>query len=236
MILLIDNYDSFIYNLARYLVRLGATVSVLRNDAPDLISAAEQSQAIVISPGPCGPDQAGQCLGIVQRYSGLRPILGVCLGHQIIVQAMGGKIIRAAYPIHGRALPIEFDDSPLFSGFPAVANMARYHSLVASPDQFPASLSIIARSRAEEISPAQQSLQVHSVHVGRMSQEISRQPQFFPEIMAVQHRQHPTFGVQFHPESVLSPLGYQLLANFLVQCGSPRATQLPTPDYAADLR
>jgi anthranilate synthase/aminodeoxychorismate synthase-like glutamine amidotransferase len=116
MILLVDNYDSFAFNLDRYLRRLGADVIVLRNDDRDLMLAAAKSQAIVVSPGPCGPEQAGQCVGLVQQYSGVKPILGICLGHQAIVHALGGRIIRAPKPVHGQARAMRLARSPLLTG------------------------------------------------------------------------------------------------------------------------
>ncbi len=194
MILLIDNYDSFVYNLQRYLVRLGQQVAVIRNDDPSLAVALadgrlpEHSSAIVISPGPKRPQQAGHCLKLVERFSGQIPMLGVCLGHQIICEALGGQIVRALQPVHGTSCTMHLSPSRLFSGLGATAQFARYHSLIAEEKSLPTSLRIIARAADQQI-------------------------------MAVEHREHPTFGIQFHPESVLSISGYQLLHNFLHVAG-----------------
>jgi para-aminobenzoate synthetase component II len=200
MILLIDNYDSFTFNLQRYLRRLHQSVAVARNDAPELNSLLEVCSAIVLSPGPKAPEQAGRSIEIVQRFSGIKPILGICLGHQTICAAFGGQIVRATRPLHGRATPIELSQTPLFANLPNPSHFARYHSLIADRMSFPqASLEVIAWSEEREI-------------------------------MAVAHRRHPTFGVQFHPESVLSNGGYQLLANFLTLSGLAYPDGLPTQD------
>ena len=209
MLLLIDNYDSFTYNLARYLRRLLVEVRVLRNDHADLMDAARQAQAIVLSPGPCGPVQAGKCISIVQELSGVRPILGICLGHQVICHAFGGKVVRAAKPVHGQAFAMEFiQPSPLFEGIPNQTRFARYHSLIAERVSLPSCLSITAtcETKASEEASAVQ------------------------EIMAVEHSTHLTFGVQFHPESILSEAGYRLLANFLNLSGWHVHEPLPQSD------
>jgi anthranilate synthase/aminodeoxychorismate synthase-like glutamine amidotransferase len=217
MILLIDNYDSFTYNLSRYLIRLGVSVRVLRNDCAEIESAAQDCQAIIISPGPCGPEQAGKSISVVRQFSGRVPILGVCLGHQVIAYAFGGRIIRARQPIHGKAFPIQMDQSPLFTGIPQFSCFARYHSLVVDRRDFPDGLQIIAVSvdNPENREPLTSS---------ESAAEISA------EIMAIAHRQHPTYGVQFHPESILSTAGYQLLANFLRISGIAPAERLPNSD------
>lgn len=217
MILLIDNYDSFTHNLARYLRRLQQDVHVLRNDSPDLETVASSCQAIVISPGPCGPDRAGKCTQMIQQWSGRVPILGVCLGHQALCHAYGGRIIRAARPIHGQALPVQLLPSSLFEGIDSGVRFARYHSLVADPLSLPSCLRVIAYSQPDPFAAAS---------------SVSSPAPWQPEIMAVQHIQHPTFGVQFHPESVLSVDGYRLLANFLdlQQPSTPRP--LPKSDLS----
>lgn len=227
MVLLIDNYDSFVHNLGRYLRRLGADVVVLRNDAPELMELARQSDSIVISPGPCGPEQAGDCIGLVEELSGKIPILGICLGHQIICQALGGQVIRARRPIHGMCLPIQLSPSPIFSGLPSVARFARYHSLVADLDSLPKCLRVIALSLEEEPGPSEFKHDLRSkpdaglFSSGRPSDS---------EIMAVEHTSHLTFGVQFHPESILSEHGYRILANFLSLAGAPSIMELPQSD------
>ncbi len=209
MLLLIDNYDSFAYNLARYLRRLAVEVHVLRNDHADLMDSARQAQAIVLSPGPCGPLQAGKCISIVQELSGVCPILGICLGHQVICHAFGGKIVRAVKPIHGQAFAMEFvKPSRLFEGIPNQTRFARYHSLIAERESLPSCLSITATC---DTKPSDEASAVQ-------------------EIMAVEHSMHLTFGVQFHPESILSEAGYRLLANFLNLSGWQVQDPLPQSD------
>ena len=184
MILVIDNYDSFVFNIARYLRELGAEVAVLRNDAIGLAGIeALAPSAIVISPGPCAPDQAGVSLDVVRAFSGLVPILGVCLGHQCIGQAFGGRVTRARRPLHGQATGIDHDGRGLFAGLPSPLGVGRYHSLVVELSGHEP-LSVTARSAEGEV-------------------------------MALAHVEHPTFGVQFHPESVLTEGGHALLGNFL---------------------
>jgi anthranilate synthase/aminodeoxychorismate synthase-like glutamine amidotransferase len=201
VILLIDNYDSFTFNLRRYLVRLGQEVRVLRNDAPELRrELTGKYAALVISPGPKGPSEAGSCLEVVAEYSGRLPILGVCLGHQIIFQAFGGEIGRAQCPMHGKTSEIELLPSRLFAGLGSPTSFARYHSLIGIPESLPAWLKVTAWSREGEI-------------------------------MAAEHQEHLTFGVQFHPESVLSTGGYQVLQNFLTCAGLHRVDELPAADW-----
>jgi anthranilate synthase/aminodeoxychorismate synthase-like glutamine amidotransferase len=209
MILLIDNYDSFTYNLDRYLRRLGSMVEVVRNDQPQLDSLLAECAGIVLSPGPCGPLQAGRCIEVVQRLSGIKPILGICLGHQVIGQAFGGDIVRASRPIHGQAFAMELTPSELFEGIPNRSKFARYHSLVIDSQRLPSCLTAIAHCDTPST---------------------SSQLPTAREIMAVEHRQHPTYGVQFHPESILSDAGYRLLANFLTVCHQPSVEPLPGLD------
>ncbi len=190
MILLIDNYDSFVYNLCRYLVRLGQEIEVVRNDQVDMLAIQEgKYQAIVISPGPKAPDQAGRCLEVVQRFSQTVPILGICLGHQVIWQAFGGRIVRAVRPLHGRTSAIVWrQPSRLFEGIPSPFFAARYHSLVADPATAPKELLVTALTEDGVI-------------------------------MAIEHRSACVFGLQFHPESILTDVGYPLMANFLKSAG-----------------
>ncbi|MCS0496184.1 aminodeoxychorismate/anthranilate synthase component II [Ancylobacter sp. MQZ15Z-1] len=184
MILLIDNYDSFVFNVARYLVELGAEVEVARNDALDLAAIeARQPDALVVSPGPCSPNEAGISLEAVRALSGRLPILGICLGHQCIGQAFGGRVVRAKEPMHGRASQIRHHGSDVFAGLPSPFPAARYHSLAVELDEGSA---LVPTAWSED-----------------------------GEIMGLAHREHPTYGVQFHPESVLTGPGYELLANFL---------------------
>ena len=181
MILIIDNYDSFVHNIARYFVELGERVRVLRND--EVQPKDLQVKALVISPGPCTPNEAGVSLQVVREYSGKLPILGVCLGHQAIGQAFGGKVVRAKQPMHGDASAISHDNSGVFQGLPQGLAVGRYHSLIVE-DVDDAVLRVTAR-----------------VEDGG--------------IMGLTHRDHPTFGVQFHPESILTEFGYEMLRNFL---------------------
>jgi para-aminobenzoate synthetase component II len=182
MILIVDNYDSFVYNIARYFEELGQQVVVKRNDAID--EADLRSKAIVISPGPCTPHEAGESLDIVRKFSGRLPILGVCLGHQCIGEAFGGKVTRAKRPMHGDSSEIIHGGTGLFKGLPNRFNAGRYHSLIVKTDSENDEIVITARSSDGEI-------------------------------MGLKHRQHPTFGVQFHPESILTEHGYAILRNFL---------------------
>lgn len=184
MILLIDNYDSFVYNLARYVGELGFERRVVRNDA---ICAAEISalapQAILLSPGPCGPQQAGQSLNIVRAFGARIPILGVCLGHQVIAEAFGGVVRRAREPRHGKASMVSHDAAGIFAGLPNPLRAGRYHSLAVDiADDGPLAVS----ARADD-----------------------------GEIMGLAHRALPVYGVQFHPESILTEGGHALLGNFL---------------------
>ena len=185
MLLLIDNYDSFVYNLVHYLGELGAETQVRRNDAIGVDEAlALAPQAIVLSPGPCDPDRAGICLELVRAAAGLVPVLGVCLGHQSIAQAFGARIVRAASPMHGKPSAISHDGGGLFRGIPSRFTAIRYHSLTVEPESVPSELHVTAR--AED-----------------------------GTIMAISHRDHAVHGVQFHPESIASQYGHRLLGNFL---------------------
>ncbi len=198
VIVLIDNYDSFVYNLARYLERLGQKTRVVRNDAVTAEVVNQwQPAGIVLSPGPCAPDQAGCSLEVVAQLAETIPILGVCLGHQTVAQAFGGSVIRAGRPIHGQSTLVEHNATGLFAGLPSPLRVGRYHSLIADAQTLPDCLEVSAWT-AEGI------------------------------VMAIRHRQWPTFGVQFHPESVLTEGGYLLLANFLRTAGCPLPQPLPT--------
>lgn len=208
MILLIDNYDSFVFNLQRYLVRLGQSTLVVRNDQVDFDRlAGDEYSAVVISPGPKAPQQAGKCIEVVERFAHRLPMLGVCLGHQVICQALGARIVRAPRAVHGQASPVEHHQSRLFSGLPSPFLAARYHSLMADPTSMPTELRVSGTTDAG-----------------------SGQP---PIIMAVEHDHHPIFGVQFHPESILSCVGYRILANFLNLAGIPAIQSLPETDFAS---
>jgi anthranilate synthase/aminodeoxychorismate synthase-like glutamine amidotransferase len=184
-LLLIDNYDSFTYNLAQYLGELGATVAVERNDAITADQVDSRApDAIVISPGPCTPNEAGVSMDIVRRFAGQIPILGVCLGHQCIGQVFGGSIVRAPRIMHGKTSKIFHDEKGLFAGVANPFEATRYHSLVIAPESMPAVLEVTAKTWEDEI-------------------------------MGVRHREHLVEGVQFHPESIMTTAGKQLLANFL---------------------
>ena len=182
MILIVDNYDSFVYNVARYFEELGAPALVVRNDA--VAAAHLDASAIVISPGPCTPHEAGQSVGLVREYSGRLPILGICLGHQVIGEVFGGKVVRAKRPMHGEASEILHDGQGVFVGLPDRLNAGRYHSLIVDLGGRDTPLAVTATSDDGEI-------------------------------MGLKHRDHPTFGVQFHPESILTEHGYDMLRNFL---------------------
>ncbi|MEC7187726.1 MAG: aminodeoxychorismate/anthranilate synthase component II [Pseudomonadota bacterium] len=190
MLLMIDNYDSFTYNVVQFLGELGAEVQVYRNDAITLdeIEAMAPDQ-IVLSPGPCTPDQAGISLAMVERFAGKTPILGICLGHQSIGQAFGGRIIRAAKVMHGKLSPIHHQATGVFRGLSNPLTATRYHSLVIDKATLPESLEITAWTEDEN---------------GNLE-----------EIMAVRHKSLAVEGVQFHPESIMSEHGHQLLENFL---------------------
>jgi anthranilate synthase/aminodeoxychorismate synthase-like glutamine amidotransferase len=184
-VLLIDNYDSFTYNLAQYLGELGAAVQVERNDAltTDVI-AARAPHAIVISPGPCTPNEAGISMDVIRTFTGRIPILGVCLGHQCIGQVFGGRVVRAPRIMHGKTSKMFHDEKGLFAGVANPFVATRYHSLVIAPESLPDVLEVTAKTWEDEI-------------------------------MGVRHRQHLVEGVQFHPESIMTAAGKQLLANFL---------------------
>ena len=185
MLLLIDNYDSFTYNLAQYLGELGAAVQVIRNDAIDVAGIAVLApQRIVISPGPCTPDAAGVSLTAIREFAGKIPLLGVCLGHQAIGQAFGGKVVRAKALMHGKTSPVRHDGKGVFGGLPVPFDAGRYHSLAIAREGFPECLEISAQTEDGEI-------------------------------MGVRHRTLPVESVQFHPESVLTEHGHALLKNFL---------------------
>jgi len=185
MILLIDNYDSFVHNLARYVRELGFPTEVRRNDALDVAAVTALAPShIVISPGPCTPREAGISNAVVRELGPRIPILGVCLGHQCLAVALGGRVVRAQRPRHGKTSPIRHVGSGIFSGLPSPFEATRYHSLVVERASLPASLEVAATSPEDEI-------------------------------MALRHTRWPLWGVQFHPESVLTEHGYQLIRNFL---------------------
>jgi anthranilate synthase component II len=192
MLLLIDNYDSFTYNLFHYLSELGAEVRVERNDALTAHDALElEPQGIVLSPGPCTPNEAGICLELIEKAEGRVPILGVCLGHQAIGQAYGGKVVRAPSPMHGKLSTVHHGGKSVFRGLNNDFQATRYHSLTIAPDSVPDVLEVTATSEDGVI-------------------------------QGVMHKTHPVHGVQFHPESIASENGHALLRNFLAitQCAS----------------
>ncbi|MBA2627468.1 MAG: aminodeoxychorismate/anthranilate synthase component II [Gemmatimonadales bacterium] len=187
MILLIDNYDSFVHTLARYVRELGAEPLVRRNDAISLEEIAALAPThVIISPGPRSPAEAGISTAVVRRFGAETPILGVCLGHQCIAAAYGGRIVRAGMPMHGRETAIHHDGTGIFAGLPTPFTAARYHSLAVERSSLPAELYVTATSEDGEI-------------------------------MALRHESHPAVGVQFHPESVLTEHGHTLLGRFLQQ-------------------
>ena len=189
MLLMLDNYDSFTYNLVQYLSELGADVRVFRNDAITVDEVAQLAPTqIVVSPGPCTPNEAGVCLDLIKQAGPTIPLLGVCLGHQSIGQAYGGHVIRAPQPMHGKLSTITNDGRGIFKGLPKTFEVTRYHSLIVERATLPACLEITAET----------------------SDGI---------IMGLQHKTHPVHGVQFHPESIASEQGHALLANFLRLAG-----------------
>jgi len=204
MLVLIDNYDSFTYNLVHFLGELGAPCEVVRNDK---ITAAEvikkKPKAIVLSPGPCTPNEAGICLDLIAKAGGKIPLLGVCLGHQAIGQVYGGKVIRAPEPLHGKLSTIRHTCKGVFKGLPERFQVTRYHSLIVERKSLPDVLEVTAET-----------------------------PDGI--IMGLQHKEHAVHGVQFHPESIASEHGHALLANFLTLAGmSPRRRNAPAPRDAA---
>jgi anthranilate synthase/aminodeoxychorismate synthase-like glutamine amidotransferase len=199
LLLIIDNYDSFVFNLARYFQKLGQETVVVRNDAVDVTAIRTlKPQGIVLSPGPCTPNEAGCSLEVVRELHGELPLLGVCLGHQSLAAALGGEVIRAAEPMHGRTSQIEHAGQGVFAHLPSPLTVCRYHSLVVREASLPESLQVTARNTTDGT------------------------------IMALAHREYPTIGLQFHPESILTEGGYQLLANWLQLAGLPVPQTLPT--------
>ena len=197
MLLMIDNYDSFTWNLVQYFAELGAEVKVVRNDeytVPELL--AMQPERVVISPGPCTPNEAGVSLAAIKAFAGLVPILGVCLGHQSIGQVFGGEVVRANVPMHGKTSPVYHHNQGVFTGLNNPLTATRYHSLVVAPQSLPAELVVTAWTQTE---------------TGELE-----------AIMGVQHQTLNIEGVQFHPESILTEQGHALLANFLKQTGGQR--------------
>lgn len=191
MLLVLDNYDSFTYNLVQYLGELGADLVVRRNDAITVDEVGElEPDAIVISPGPCAPSQAGISVPLIQRWGSSIPTLGVCLGHQAIGEAYGGKVVRASRVMHGKCSNVEHDGTGLFEGLPSPLPVMRYHSLIVERESLPGELEVVAVAADDP-----------------------------NEIHAVRHRTHPVWGVQFHPESILTTGGKSMLSNFLAMAG-----------------
>lgn len=190
MLMMVDNYDSFTYNVVQYFGELNADVKVVRNDEVSVDEIDQQQpQYVVISPGPCTPNEAGISLQAVEHFSGKVPLLGICLGHQSIGQAFGGQIVRACEVMHGKVSPVYHNNTGVFHGLPSPFNATRYHSLVIDKESLPECLEMTAWTQKEDGS--------------------------IDEIMGVKHRELPVEGVQFHPESILTEYGHQLLDNFL---------------------
>ncbi len=189
MILIVDNFDSFVHNLARYIRQLGQATCILRNNDPRLEDIQSLgAKAIVIAPGPMTPSKAGQCLQLIERYRESLPLIGVCLGHQAIVESFGGKTVLARQPMHGRTSQVTHNNHAMFLGIESPFQVCRYHSLVTDPLTFPTALETTAVVESAEI-------------------------------MAYAHRTLPVYGVQFHPEAILTQQGYLLLRNLLQLCG-----------------
>lgn len=198
MLLMIDNYDSFTYNLVQYFAELKADIHVIRNDELSVEQiAALNPERIVLSPGPCTPNEAGVSLAVIERFAGKLPLLGVCLGHQSIGQAFGGDVVRARQVMHGKTSPVFHNDQGVFAGLHNPLTQTRYHSLVVKRETLPECLEITAWTALEDGS--------------------------VDEIMGLRHKTLNVEGVQFHPESILSEQGHEMLANFLKQQGGVRA-------------
>ena len=187
MTILIDNYDSFTYNLVQYFGDLGISCDVYRNDKISITDVIAQTpREIIISPGPATPDEAGICLDLILSAAKHHiPVLGICLGHQAIGQAFGGRVIRAPQPVHGKTWHVEHNGADLFADIPSPAEFTRYHSLIVEQESLPDDLNVIATSADDDL------------------------------IMALKHKHHPIYGVQFHPESIASTHGKQILKNFI---------------------
>ncbi len=199
MILLIDNYDSFTFNLVHFLGDLGARSQVIRNDAWTVQQAMDSApEAIVLSPGPCTPAEAGICCDLIQVAAGRIPVLGVCLGHQAIGQVFGGDVVRASVPMHGKVSPVRHDGTDVFAGLPSPFRATRYHSLIVDAATLPDQLTPTAWTEDGII-------------------------------MGLRHRTLPVFGVQFHPESIASEHGHDILANFLAIARGANAPASTTP-------
>ncbi|MNF39135.1 Anthranilate synthase component 2 [compost metagenome] len=197
MLLMIDNYDSFTYNVVQYLGELGADVHVIRNDELSVAEiAALQPERIVVSPGPCTPNEAGVSLAVIQHFAGQLPILGVCLGHQSIGQAFGGDVVRARQVMHGKTSPVFHENSGVFAGLNNPLTVTRYHSLVVKRETLPDCLEVTAWTQFDD---------------GAVD-----------EVMGLRHKTLHIEGVQFHPESILTEQGHELFANFLKQQGGVR--------------
>ena len=190
MLLMIDNYDSFTYNLVQYLGELGAEIEVVRNDQASVDELlAMKPTRVVVSPGPGTPDEAGISMAVIEAFAGVAPVLGVCLGHQCVAQVYGGQVVRAGAIMHGKTSPIHHRGVGVLDGLPQPFQATRYHSLALAGNSVPDSLEVTAWTENED---------------GQRE-----------EIMALQHRELPVYGVQFHPESILTPEGKHLLGNFL---------------------
>jgi len=189
LIFVLDNYDSFTYNLVQYIGELGAEVEVRRNDQVTVSQVASlQPERIVVSPGPCTPQEAGISIDLIRHFAGKVPVLGVCLGHQAIGEAFGGSVVRAAHLMHGKTSPVMHDNKTVFRGLPMPMTATRYHSLIVDQKDFPAELEVSAWTTEKDGSRT---------------------------IMGLRHRRYPVEGVQFHPESVLTDAGKKLVENFL---------------------
>lgn len=229
-ILVIDNYDSFVYNLVQYLGQLGVECDVRRNDQVSLADVGRAGAVgVLLSPGPGTPDRAGICLALVSEYAGKLPILGVCLGHQAIGQAYGATVNRAPELLHGKTSSVTHSGDGVLAGLPDPFTATRYHSLAVVEDSLPAEIEITARA-----TPSDALIMEYAHDTPGDTPTVDHDQREKGVVMGMRHRELPLEGVQFHPESVLTQSGHLLLANWLAACGLPAARDR-APELAAEV-
>ncbi|ETD24259.1 anthranilate synthase component II [Helicobacter macacae] len=216
MLVLIDNYDSFSYNLYQQIAQFYPQIQVVRNDECTILQIAKlKPKGLIISPGPKAPKDAGICIEAISHFAPQIPILGVCLGHQAICESFGGKVSYAPKIMHGKSSLIEANqDSPLFDSMPRFFEVARYHSLAIMEEKLPSCIEVIARVSSKNTPKSTKSTKLAKSKERHLQENVDENT-----IMAIAHKQYKTFGVQFHPESILTPLGNQIIKNFLAQIG-----------------